>query len=167
MVKVLEEEKVEDEEEADIAEDIDGEEEPHGPPKKYYVDNGSVEIAAHLVYELDANGKQLRVVKFTDYTAESVRSMCPSAASLRSKWSSREERAEIIQALEERGISFDELVKAADQPDADPFALEVPMVFVHVIGTASSRHARAHWSPVRNLSALLIDASEGAQASAA
>ena len=31
--------------------------------RKYYVDGGSVEIAADLVYELDADGKQLRVVK--------------------------------------------------------------------------------------------------------
>ena len=69
---------------------------PEGPPQKYYVDGGAVEIAAHLVYELDADGKQLRVVKFTDYTAENVRSMCPSAAELRSKWSNAEERAEII-----------------------------------------------------------------------
>src|SRR2546422_6664828 len=49
--------------------------EPPGESRKYYVDNGSVDIAAHLVYELDADGKQLRVVKFTDYTAEKVRSM--------------------------------------------------------------------------------------------
>ena len=67
---------------------------PNWPPKKYYVDGGEVEMAAHLVYELDANGKQLRVVKFTDYTAEKVRSMCPSAAELRSKWSNAEERAD-------------------------------------------------------------------------
>jgi type I restriction enzyme R subunit len=138
-VKVLEEQKVEDEEEVDIPEDIDGEEKPYGPPKKYYVDNGSVEIAAHLVYELDANGKQLRVVKFTDYTAENVRSMCPSAASLRSKWSSAEERAEIITALEERGISFDELVKAANQPDADPFDLLCHVAFNAPLRTRRER----------------------------
>ncbi len=139
VVKVLEEEKVEDGEEADITEDIDGEEQPHGPPKKYYVDNGSVEIAAHLVYELDANGKQLRVVKFTDYTAESVRSMCPSAASLRSKWSKAEERAEIIQALEDRGVSFGELVKAANQPDADPFDLLCHVAFNAPLRTRRER----------------------------
>lgn len=136
---VLEEEKVEDAEEIDIAEDIDGDEKPQGPPKKYYVDNGSVEIAAHLVYELDANGKQLRVVKFTDYTAEKVRSMCPSAAALRSKWSRAEERAEIIQALEDRGISFDELVKAANQPDADPFDLLCHVAFNAPLRTRRER----------------------------
>jgi type I restriction enzyme R subunit len=138
-VKVVEEQKVEDEEEVDIAEDIDGEEKPQGPPKKYYVDNGSVEIAAHLVYELDANGKQLRVLKFTDYTSEKVRSMCPSAASLRSRWSQAEERAEIIQALEDRGISFDELANAAHQPDADPFDLLCHVAFNAPLRTRRER----------------------------
>ena len=123
----------------EINEEIDGEDEPQGPPRKYYVDNGSVEIAAHLVYELDGNGKQLRVVKFTDYTAEKVRSMCPSAAALRSKWSKAEERAEIIQALEDRGISFDELVKAANQPDADPFDLLCHVAFNAPLRTRRER----------------------------
>jgi len=138
-VKVVEEEKVENGEEIDIAEDIDDDEKPQGPPKKYYVDNGSVEIAAHLVYELDANGKQLRVVKFTDYTSEKVRSMCPSAAALRSKWSRAEERAEIIQALEDRGISLEELVKAANQPDSDPFDLLCHVAFNAPLRTRRER----------------------------
>jgi type I restriction enzyme, R subunit len=139
-VKVIEEEKVEDDpEEVEIAEDIDREGESQGPPRKYYVDTGSVEIAAHLVYELDANGKQLRVVKFTDYTAEKVRSMCPSSAALRSKWSKAEERAEIITALEDRGISFDELVIAANQPDADPFDLLCHVAFNAPLRTRRER----------------------------
>jgi type I restriction enzyme R subunit len=33
--------------------------------RKFYFDDGQVEIAAHLVYELDPDGKQLRVVKFS------------------------------------------------------------------------------------------------------
>src|SRR5205823_564726 len=43
----------------------------HEPPteerRKFYYDGGQVEVAAHLVYELDPNGKQLRVVRYTDY----------------------------------------------------------------------------------------------------
>jgi len=63
------------------------------------------------------------VQKFTDYTGEKVRSIYPSAAELRSKWSDTDERAAIIASLEERGIAFDELAAAAAQPDADPFDL--------------------------------------------
>jgi type I restriction enzyme R subunit len=76
-----------------------------------------------MVYELDPDGKQLRVVKFTDYTGEKVRAMFPSAADLRSKWSDAEERSTIIEALDDRGITFEELAQAAKQPDADPFDL--------------------------------------------
>ena len=91
------------------------------PPRKYYVNGGVVEIAAQIVHELDANGKQLRVVKFTDYTAQTVRDMFPSAAELRSKWTDAHERAAIIQSLEEHGISLEELLEASMRSDADPF----------------------------------------------
>jgi type I restriction enzyme R subunit len=139
-VKVVEEEKPEDAEEVELNEHLDREEsDSDGPPKKYYVDNGSVEIAAHLVYELDGKGKQLRVVKFTDYTAENVRSMYPSAASLRSKWGKAEERAEIIQALEDRGISFEELVNASNQPESDPFDLLCNVAFNAPLRTRRER----------------------------
>jgi type I restriction enzyme R subunit len=116
-----------------------GDETSETPPRKYYVDHGYVEIAAHLVYELDAEGKQLRVVRFTDYTAEKVRSMCPSAAALRSKWSSAEERAAILETLEEKGISLEELMAAAKQPDADPFDLLCHVAFNAPLRTRRER----------------------------
>lgn len=116
-----------------------GGEGPDGERHKYYVDNGLVEIAAHLVYELDPDGKQLRVVKFTDYTAEKVRSMYSSAAALRSKWSNAEERAAIIDSLEERGISFGELSESSKQPDADPFDLLCHVAFNAPLRTRRER----------------------------
>src|SRR5262249_50129111 len=64
--------------------DIDFADETSGP-RKYYVDGGQVAIAAHLVYELDADGNKLRVVQYSDYAAEKVRTLYPSAADLRSK----------------------------------------------------------------------------------
>jgi type I restriction enzyme R subunit len=60
--------------------------EPTPERRKFYFDGGQVEIASHLVYELDPDGKQLRVVKFTDYTAEKVRSLYRNAAELRREW---------------------------------------------------------------------------------
>ena len=111
-------------------------------PRKYYVDQGSIEIVTHFVSELDADGKQLRVVRFTDYTGEKVRSIFPSAADLRSKWSDSEERAEIIQALEERGITLDELIAASNQPDADPFDLLCQVAYSAPIRTRRERAER-------------------------
>lgn len=91
--------------------------------RKYYVDGGAVEIAAHMVYELDAGGKQLRVVTFTDYAAEKVRRMWTSAAELRTHWSNAQERAAILEALEQHGITLEQLAENVGQPEADPFDL--------------------------------------------
>lgn len=99
------------------------------PPRKFYFDGGQVEIAAHLVYELDPNGRQLRVVRYTDYAAESVRTLYPTARELQAQWSIRVKRSEIIAALEERGISFEELAEQARQPEADPFDLLCHIAF--------------------------------------
>lgn len=116
--------------------------EPEQPRRKFYVDKGSVEIAAHFVYELDAEGKQLRVVKFTDYTGEKVRNMYPSAADLRSKWSNAEERHTIIEALENRGIALEELITASKQPDADPFDLLCNVAYSAPVRTRRERADR-------------------------
>jgi len=112
-------------------------------PRKFYVDGGTVEIAAHLVYDLDADGKRLQVKKFTDYTGEKVRNMYPSAAELRAKWSNGEERAAIIESLRERGITFEELAEAAKQPDADPFDLLCHVAYSAPIRTRRERAATA------------------------
>jgi type I restriction enzyme, R subunit len=78
----------------------------HEPPdserRKFYFDGGQVEIAAHLVYELDPNGKQLRVVRYTDYAAETVRTLAASLRELRERWSDADQRSEVIKALNER-----------------------------------------------------------------
>ncbi len=136
--KIVEEQAIEEPKVIE-APPIDWKEQGPEPPQKFYVDRGTVEIAAHLVYELDENGKQLRVVKFTDYAADNVRNMYPSAAALRSKWSSAEERAEIIRALEERGISFEKLAEVANQPDADPFDLVCHVAFNAPLRTRRER----------------------------
>ncbi|OGP59319.1 MAG: DEAD/DEAH box helicase [Deltaproteobacteria bacterium RBG_13_61_14] len=98
-------------------------EQPEPTLRKFYVDGGEVRIAARIVYELDSSGRQLRVVKFTDYASEQIRSLYTSGAELRSHWSNAEERAEIINSLEERGIALKQLAENANQPDADPFDL--------------------------------------------
>jgi len=120
---------------------IDFEEEKK-PRRKYYVDGGSVDIAVDLVYELDADGRQLRVVKYTDYTAEKVRSMFTSAAELRSKWSDVDERAIILHQLEDRGITLEYLMEVANKPEADPFDLLCHYAFNAPIRTRVERAER-------------------------
>ena len=97
------------------------------------------EIAAHLVYELDPDGRQLRVLQYTDYAGQKVRTLYPSAVDLWKKWADPAQRSEIIARLEERGISFDELRLATNQPEADPFDLLCHVTFNAPIRTRRER----------------------------
>ncbi|MBI5315144.1 MAG: DEAD/DEAH box helicase family protein [Nitrospirae bacterium] len=136
--KIVEEQPVmaEKEEEFQISDDREGER------RKFYFDGGQVEIVAHIVHELDPDGKQLRVVKFTDYTAEKVRTLYRTASELRAQWADPEQRAEIIQRLADRGIDFDDLAKAGSQPDADPFDLLCHVAFNAPLRTRRERADR-------------------------
>ena len=115
---------------------------PTEEPRKFYFDGGNVQIAAHLVYELDPDGKLLRMVKFTDYTAEKVRSLYNNAVALRGEWADPRQRADVIEKLAERGIDFDELAKTAEQPDADPLDLLCHLAFNAPIRTRRERATR-------------------------
>jgi len=119
-----------------------GDDEGDGRSRKYYFDGGQVEIAAHMVYEIDPDGHQLRVVKYTDYTAEKVRTLYPNAHALRESWSQPENRGEIIEALAERGIDFEQLVEVSGQPDADPFDLLCHVAFNAPLRTRRERAQR-------------------------
>ncbi|BET67916.1 DEAD/DEAH box helicase family protein [Opitutales bacterium ASA1] len=110
--------------------------------RKLYYDGGRVEIASHLVYELDPDGKQLRVVRYTEYAAERVRTLCPTAPELRAKWADPAQRSEIIAHLAERGVDFDHLALTADQPDADPFDLLCHLAFNAPLRTRRERARR-------------------------
>jgi type I restriction enzyme R subunit len=115
---------------------------PDDGHRKYYFDGGYVDVAAHLVYELDPDGRQLTVVKFTDYTAERVRTLYRNAADLRRDWSDPKTRAAIIDSLADRGVDFEELARAAAAPDADPFDLLCHVAFNAPLRTRRERAQR-------------------------
>ncbi len=115
---------------------------PSDERRKFYFDGGRVDIAAHLVYELDPDGRQLRVVRYTDYAGEKVRMLCPSAPALRARWADPEQRSEIIEKLKERGIDFTELSEVAGQPEADPFDLLCHLAFNAPLRTRRERAQR-------------------------
>ncbi len=97
--------------------------EPDDAPRKFYVDGGEIEVIGHLVYDLDADGKKLQVVRYTDYSARTVRSMYPTRGDLHAAWAKPDTRAAVLKELAERQISFDELASASGQSDSDPFDL--------------------------------------------
>jgi type I restriction enzyme R subunit len=110
--------------------------------RKYYIDGGQVAIATHLVYELDPDGKQLRVVRFVDYTAEKVRTLFTNAHELREEWADPVKRVDVVAALEECGIAYEHLAEEAGQPDADPLDLICHLAFNAPLRTRRERAQR-------------------------
>ena len=108
-------------------------------PRKFYVDGGHIEIVAHLVYELDAEGNQLRVVQYTDYAGEKVRTLFTSADELQDRWADPLQREEVILVLQERGIAFKELAAATGRSDADPLDLLCHLAFETPLRTRKER----------------------------
>lgn len=120
--------------------DPEGGEKP-APPKvrKFYVPGGSVEIAAHVVYELDADGKRLAVVRYTEYAGKGVKTLYRDADALRKAWADPVQRGDVVDALAERGIDFDELAAAMGQPEADAFDLLCHVAFGAPVRTRRER----------------------------
>ena len=68
-----------------------------------------------------------------------MRTLYPTASALRAKWADLEQRAEIIAALEERGIDFASLAREAGQPEADSFDLLCHLAFNAPLQTRRQR----------------------------
>ena len=109
------------------------------PRRKYYVDGGVVEIVAHMVYELDPQGHQLKVFKYVDYAGQTVRTLYANGAALCKDWANPDLRAEIIRQFAERGLDFDYLREVTAQPEADPFDLLCHLAFKTPVRTRRER----------------------------
>ena len=120
----------------DIVDDI-----PKGP-KKYYVDGGNIEVTANVVWDLDADGKRLRMVKLTEYAGEKVKTLWRTPEELRDAWVDLDRRHEIVDELAKRGIDFESLAYAARVPDADPFDLLCHFAFKAPVRTRKDRAAK-------------------------
>lgn len=107
--------------------------------KKYFVDDVEVHIAAEIVYELDAQGKCLNIKRYTDYAADTVRSLFPNAAELRSQWCNINMRQDIISKLEDRGIILEDLLARLNMEEADPFDLICYLAFNSPLRTRRER----------------------------
>ncbi len=115
---------------------------PEAERRKFYVDGGQVQIAHQVVYELDAEGNQLRVIEYTDYTAEAVRTLFRTPEELRAHWAHPDERLQAIEHLAERGIDYRHLAELMDKPDADPFDLLCHVAFDAPLLTRRQRAER-------------------------
>jgi type I restriction enzyme R subunit len=112
------------------------------PPRKFYVDEGYTDVVSELEQDLDPQTNRLRAIKLTDYTAEQVRTLYPTAVMLREQWSDPNHRRDLIRTLEQKGIDLDDLRAATHQPEADPFDLLCHLAFNAPVRTRRERAAR-------------------------
>nr|WP_218142219.1 DEAD/DEAH box helicase family protein [Sphingomonas sp. OV641] len=113
-----------------------------GLPRKFYVDGGEVEVVAHLVYDLDGDGKRLTCRKLTDWTGEKVRTLFATPAAFRAEWAMPDKRSAVIDALAERGIDLHALMQEAERPDDDPFDLICHLAWNAPLTTRAERARR-------------------------
>jgi type I restriction enzyme, R subunit len=111
-------------------------------PRKYYYDGGYFEIAAQVVYDLDNQGNQLRVVSYSDYAKDKVKALYRSEGDLRDGWRQTEQRQVILQALDQRGIDLGRLSDVAGVPEADPLDLLCHLAFNGPLRTRRQRARR-------------------------
>ena len=116
-------------------------------PKKYYVDGGNIEVTANVVWDLDTDGRRLRMVQLTEYAGEKVKTLWRTPEELRDAWVDLERRQEIVDELAKRGIDFESLAAAAKMPDADPFDLLCHFAFQSVVRTRKDRAAKLKDDP--------------------
>ena len=110
--------------------------------RKYYVDEGYVEIIGEIVYELDGVGNRLRTVSYTEHAGNLVKTLYTTAAEMRQAWLNLAQRQQMIADLTARGIDLDELRRVANQPDADPFDLLCHLAFNAPLYTRRARAER-------------------------
>ncbi len=141
--------------------------EPPAEPRKFYIDGGEVEVIGHLVYDLDAEGKKLQVVKYTEYSGRALRSLYPTRAAFQSAWANPDTRVEVLAELAERGISFKGLATTSGEADADPFDLLCHLAWNTPLLTRRQRADRArratgdlfqqHSDTAREILGILLD----------
>lgn len=97
-------------------------------PRKFYVDGGREEIVEEQTYDLGGE-MELRLSQLIDYTREQVRVLYRSQIEIQEKWVNPEERSQVIELLEDKGIDFDQLKEITGKTDADPFDLLCHLAF--------------------------------------
>ncbi len=93
--------------------------------RKFYVDDGEAWVSAEGFYLPNPDRRGLHLVEYRDYLAAEVRRLFATPGELCDRWRNHVGRQEVIDALEGRGISFDEASQRTGLVDADPLDLLV------------------------------------------
>lgn len=98
-------------------------ENPTNQGRKYYVTEGEMGIAIETIQIIDPVTGRLITVQLSQYAKEKIKTLFPSVNDFRSHWNNLEERKQIIEQLENNGISIEQLMEITKQKEADPFDL--------------------------------------------
>jgi type I restriction enzyme R subunit len=109
---------------------------------KFYVDDTEVWVTAEATYHLDPETQLLCLVEYRDFVKETVRALFPDPNDLRSQWSTRVGREDVLEALEAHGIDPEELSERTGLPDADPIDLLVHLAWNQPLATRPDRVRR-------------------------
>lgn len=93
------------------------------PNRKLYVTEGDVDIVAESIQIIDPTTGKLITVQLSQYVKEKIVTLFPTSNELREHWNNLQERKEIIEQLENVGISIEQLMEITRQKEADPFDL--------------------------------------------
>lgn len=99
----------------------------HGTPRKYYVDDVEVRIATERVQYLDADGK-LITESLKDYTRRTLRKTYTSLNAFLNAWNDAERKQALVDELATRGVFLDELAEQVGR-DYDAFDLVCHIAF--------------------------------------
>lgn len=104
----------------------------HG--KRIYVAGVEVYIWNEVYYELESDGRTLRLVEYRESVRDRVLSMNLSPTDLRTQWAVAKSRAALRDELQNLAIEPDDLIAKLGHPEADPLdilinaAWELPLV---------------------------------------
>ena len=110
--------------------------------RKFYVEAGDAWVSAEGFYLPDAEAGKLRLVEYREYVATEVRRIFPTPSALRDRWRSHVGRQEVVDALERRGISFEEAMQRTGLVEADPLDMLVHVAWNGPVMTRRDRVRR-------------------------
>jgi type I restriction enzyme R subunit len=112
------------------------------PRAKFYVNDTEVWVTAEAIYHLDPATQRLRLVEYREYVADTVRTLFPEPAELRTRWQTRVGRQEVRDALVARGVDIDELPDRIGLVEADPLDILVHLAWNQPVATRRDRTRR-------------------------
>lgn len=111
-------------------------------PRKFYVGEAEVWVAAEETYYLDRSTQRLKLVEYRDFVADTVRTLFPDPVNLRSKWRSRVGRHDVVETLARHGVDVGEVAERAGLQETDPLDLLVHLAWSQPLATRRDRVRR-------------------------